>query len=226
MSLNDEINRLTTDWKHILKTAIEKNTKLTQFYDKECSKYQDILPIYPPKDQVFRCFNYFNPEETKVVILGQDPYHGPNQAIGLSFGVDENTKIPPSLRNITKKLTEEHTGYKTTNTLEHWAKQGVLLLNAALTVRHKTPLSHMKEWLPFTTAVIKYLQENSKDIVFVAWGAFAHRLLENIGENHHLIVSSHPSPFSVSRKYKTHPSFKESSPFKKINSILEKPIEW
>ena len=226
MSLSDEINRLTTDWKPILRVLIEKNTKLTQFYDKECSKYQDILPIYPSKDQVFRCFDYFNPEETKVVILGQDPYHGPNQAIGLSFGVDENTKIPPSLRNITKKLTEEYTGYKTTNTLEHWAKQGVLLLNTALTVRHKTPLSHMKEWLPFTKAVIQYLQENSIDIVFVAWGAFAHRLLENIGENHHLIVSSHPSPLSVSRKYSSYPSFKDSSPFKEINSLLERPIEW
>ena len=226
MSLTNEISKLTTKWRPILQKLIENNPDIDSFYDIEVDTYKDMLPIYPPKDQVFRCFNYFNPEETKVVILGQDPYHGPNQAIGLSFGVNESIKVPPSLRNIQNKLYENYGNYKTTTTLEHWATQGVLMLNTALTVRHRTPLSHMKIWLPFTKALIEYLKQQNTSIVFVAWGAFAHRLLGDVGEKHHLIVSSHPSPLSVSRKYKSYPSFKESMVFQEINSKLRKEISW
>jgi len=226
MSLTTEANKLTTLWKPIIIDLLEKNNSIEHFYDNEVEKYQGILPIYPPCNKIFRCFSYFDPEKTRVVIIGQDPYHGPEQAMGLCFGVEEGTKIPPSLRNIMKKLKEEFNDSSTKSSLESWAQQGVLMLNASLTVRQKTPASHMKIWLPFTKGVIKHLSKNYKNIVFVAWGAFAHGILNDIGENHHLIVSSHPSPLSVSRKYKSNPSFKEARPFTKINELIGTPIEW
>ena len=189
-------------------------------------KYQELLPIYPPCNKIFHCFSYFDPEKTRVVIIGQDPYHGREQATGLCFGVKEGIRIPPSLRNIMKKLKEEFGNSSTKSSLESWAQQGVLMLNASLTVRQKSPASHMKIWLSFTKDIIKHLSKNYKNIVFVAWGAFAHGILNDIGENHHLIVSSHPSPLSVSRKYKSYPSFKVSTPFTKINELIVSPIEW
>ena len=105
-------------------------------------------------ENIFKCFHYFNTEDTKVVILGQDPYHGKDQAIGLCFGVSKKTKIPPSLRNIQNELVTDIGIDLTSKTLEHWAEQGVLLLNAALTVRMRSPASHMKIWLPFTKYII------------------------------------------------------------------------
>ena len=226
MSLIREANKLTTSWRSLIIKLLEEDPKINTTYNEELLKFKDILSVYPPINQIFRCFDYFDINDTKIVILGQDPYHGPGQAIGLCFGVEESTRMPPSLGNIMKKLKEEFGDSSTKNTLENWAQQGVLMLNTALTVRQKTPTSHMKIWLPFTKKLIKHLSENYKDIVFVAWGAFAHRILSDVGENHHLIVSSHPSPLSAYRKYKSHPSFKEATPFTKINELILSPIEW
>ena len=220
--LRSEIDKLTTNWRSILTDIIDKMPELEKEYEMNMKKYTEILPSYPCRENIFRCFNYFNIEDTRVVILGQDPYHGEGQAIGLSFGVNEGEKQPPSLKNIFKNLENP----KTTTTLEHWAKQGVLMLNAALTVRHKTPASYMKMWLPFTTKIIEYVNNKMSGIIFVAWGAFAHKILENTSNNNELIVCSHPSPLSYSRKYKHYPSFKESNCFNIINSKLETVIEW
>jgi len=228
MSLTTEASKLSTLWSPVILNLLEKYSTIGSTYSDEVEKYRDILPVYPPQQNIFRCFNYFDPQQTKVVILGQDPYHGPNQAIGLSFGVEDTIKQPPSLKNIMKKLKEEYSTFQTSSTLEHWAKQGILMLNAALTVRQKSPTSHMKLWLEFTGEVIKYLNDTCENVVFVAWGAFAHQLLEKYVnlDRHHLVTSSHPSPLGAYRKYKSHPSFNESKPFSRINELLEVPINW
>ena len=146
MSLLYTANNIKTDWRDFIIKLLNKYPQTQKKYDEESAILTEIIGIYPPINNIFRCFNYSNIADTKVVILGQDPYHGPNQAIGLCFGVNTDQKIPPSLRNIEKKIP-----YATTDrTLETWAKQGVLMLNASLTVRHKSPASHMKIWKEFT----------------------------------------------------------------------------
>ena len=179
---------------------------------------EDDVPTFPSPENIFRCFNYFNIEDTKVVILGQDPYHGDNQATGLCFGVSEGVRAPPSLKNIQKELLHDVGIILKSLSLEGWAKQGILLLNSALTVRKKNPSSHMTVWLPFTKYIIDHLNKTQKSIVFVAWGAFAYDKLKDMNiKKHELIVSSHPSPFSVSRPMKSFPSFRHSRPFTQIN---------
>ena len=175
--------------------------------------------IFPKYNDIFKCFNYFDIKETRVVILGQDPYHSPNQATGLCFGV--NHKPPPSLKNIEKELLNDLNIKLSDYSLEKWAKQGILLLNSALTVIEGKPSSHIKLWNDFTNHIIEKLNEQENSIIFVAWGAFAHNKLINIDtQKHYLLVSSHPSPLSVYKKYKTYPAFYGSKPFSKINNIL------
>ena len=215
-----EYDNIKTDWKYIIKYLTIKNkTSIFDIIEKE--KVIKTLQIYPAKKNVFRCFNYFNVDETKVVLIGQDPYHGENQANGLCFSTD-NEKIPPSLRNIFKVLGKE------TN-LENWAKQGVLMLNTSLTVLEKRPGTHMKYWLPFTKKILEYINKKCKNIVFVCWGAFAYNLIENINidkEKHHILVSSHPSPLSFKRPLQHFPPFINSDVFNKINEKLSNPITW
>ena len=178
------------------------------------------ISIFPKQEDIFKCFQYFQIYETKVVILGQDPYHGPNQATGLCFGT--NSKPPPSLKNIRAELKSD-TGIDLTDyTLESWAKQGILLLNSSLSVIQGKPSSQMKLWTQFTNLIIEELNKLPNPIIFVAWGAFAHEKLKFIDTNkHHLIVSSHPSPLSVFKNYKTYPPFFQSKPFSKINNLLK-----
>jgi uracil-DNA glycosylase len=177
------------------------------------------IEIFPKEENIFKCFQYFSIFETKVVILGQDPYHGPNQATGLCFGTD--SKPPPSLKNIAAELKRDTGIILEDYSLESWAKQGILLLNASLTVIQGKPNSHMNMWSKFTDLIINELNNLSTPIIFVAWGAFAHKKLLNIDTNkHYVIVSSHPSPLSVFKKYKNYPSFFESKPFSKINNLL------
>ena len=188
------------------------------------------LRIFPKQENQFRCFQYFETHETKVVILGQDPYHGENQATGLSFGVN-NKKIPPSLKNIAKVLKQDLNRELIDYSLESWAKQGVLLLNTALTVIEGHPGSQIKLWQKFTEFIINYLNENYNKIIFIAWGAFAYNQLKILDlTKHYLIVSSHPSPLSVSKKFKNYPAFIDSKPFSKVNEILVDnnccEIEW
>jgi len=164
-------------------------------------------------------------EEVKVVILGQDPYHGPGQAQGLSFSVPDSIPAPPSLQNILKELSDD-IGVKKSHDLTSWAEQGVLLLNACLTVPAGQANGHAGQiWEPFTDAVIQVVNNLDRPVVFVLWGAFAQKKLNLIDEKKHFVIqSAHPSPFSV------HRGFFGSRPFSKINDFLvskgKSPIRW
>ncbi|MBE9912721.1 uracil-DNA glycosylase [Paenibacillus donghaensis] len=183
--------------------------------------------VYPSKENLFQALKLTSYEHTKVVILGQDPYHGPGQAHGLSFSVQPGVRIPPSLINIYKELNSDlglpvpNNGY-----LVHWAKQGVLLLNTVLTVREGQANSHKNlGWERFTDTVIEKLNERDKPIVFILWGSHAQKKGAFIDPKKHLVLKSvHPSPLSV------HRGFFGSRPFSKTNDFLKsqhmEPIDW
>lgn len=183
--------------------------------------------VYPHIKNVFRAFDLCHFDDLKVVILGQDPYHGPGQADGLSFSVPDGIKIPPSLQNIYKEIKEDiGKDIPQSGNLEHWADQGVLLLNSTLTVRHKTPTSHSnKGWEQFTDAIIDIINKEKEHVVFLLWGKYAQKKGALINRSKHLVLeSAHPSPFSA---YK---GFFGTKPFSKTNTYLEKhgikPIDW
>lgn len=183
--------------------------------------------IYPPGSKIFHAFEATPFDKVKVVILGQDPYHGPNQAHGLSFSVQQGVASPPSLLNIFKELRED-TGapFPKHGNLEHWAEQGVLLLNASLTVRAGDPMSHSKlGWHLFTDTVISKVSAKKQHVVFILWGRFAQQKKELIDvTKHYVIESAHPSPLSAAT------GFFGSKPFSKTNDYLVKqgidPIDW
>ena len=229
--LKDLVKQIPTKWRSIILSYIENNLEtwntLENELQKQNDKLKDMLEIYPKEENIFKCFHYFEPEDTQVVILGQDPYHGPNQAIGISFGVDGTTKNPPSLKNIEKELFNDVQKFIKNKNLLYWVEQGVLMLNASLTVLQSVPSSHMKFWLPFTKYIIDYIDKNNINVAFVAWGRFAYENMRNINtQKHYLHVSSHPSPFSYSRTFRTFPSFKNSKPFSTINKFIKNPILW
>ena len=176
------------------------------------------IPFYPAGKDLFKAFNLTPLDQLKVVILGQDPYHGPNQAHGLCFSVPESIKPPPSLINIFKELTDD-LGIKTeraNGNLESWARQGVFLLNTTLTVEKSKPLSHQKlGWDIFTDKVISVINEVKDHVVFILWGSFAQNKKDLIDSNKHLILTApHPSPLSA------HRGFFGSKPFSKTNAFL------
>ena len=184
--------------------------------------------FYPKGNQIFNAFNLTPFNKVKVVILGQDPYHGPGQAHGLCFSVPPSIKPPPSLINIFKELENDigkKIDYQNGN-LENWAKQGVLLLNTTLTVEKSKPLSHQNYgWTEFTNRVIYLISEKLNNIVFILWGAFAQSKKNLIDSNKHLILTApHPSPLSA------HRGFFGSKPFSKTNSFLQSKeidkVEW
>jgi uracil-DNA glycosylase len=184
--------------------------------------------IYPPADQIFTAFNLTPLKNVKVVILGQDPYHGPDQAHGLSFSVPSSVKkLPPSLKNIYKELNADlGLPIVTTGDLTSWAKQGVLLLNAMFTVERKNAGSHQKQgWETFTNKVIELLSAHCENVVFVLWGAYAQKKEALIDKNKHLVLKGiHPSPLSA------HRGFFGSKPFSNINQYLveheQVEIDW
>ena len=183
--------------------------------------------IYPAKENVFLAMEAVPFDQVKVVILGQDPYHGPDQAHGLSFSVPEGIKLPPSLRNIYKELYND-LGFEPpcSGDLSAWARQGVLLLNSVLTVERGRAGAHQgKGWETFTSKIIEILNEEREGLVFILWGAYAHKKGALIDRNKHCVLSSaHPSPLSAYR------GFLGSSPFSKANDYFVannvKPIEW
>lgn len=183
--------------------------------------------IYPPAKLWFNALDTTPLDQVKVVILGQDPYHGPNQAHGLSFSVSKDVRIPPSLINIFKELHND-LGIEPANhgNLKAWAEQGVLLLNSVLTVEaHKAGSHQNKGWERFTDAVIKLVNEQPRPIVFILWGAYAQRKASFVDESRHLVIRSvHPSPLSV------HKGFFGTKPFSKANAFLESngvpAIDW
>ncbi len=182
--------------------------------------------IYPPGGAIFRAFDLTPVNQVKVVILGQDPYHGPGQAMGLSFSVPDGVPAPPSLKNIFKEI-EDDLGVKMSGrpNLEKWARQGVLLLNAVLTVRAGQPTSHGAiGWQQFTDAVISYLSANREGIVFLLWGRFAQEKATLIDSSrHHVLLAAHPSPLARG-------AFFGCRHFSKTNQILlsegKTPIDW
>lgn len=212
-------------WDQLLNEEYQKEyfSDLMNFIKKE---YKEKT-IYPKQNEVFNAFRYTDFDNLKVVILGQDPYHGPNQAEGLSFSVSNSVLKPPSLKNIFKEL-ESDLGipYPEANSLKSWAKQGVLLLNAVLTVEEHKPTSHKdKGWEIFTDDVIKIINQKKEPVVFILWGAYARNkkaLITN--PNHYIIESAHPSPFSARN------GFFGSKPFSKTNVFLKskgiKEIDW
>ncbi len=183
--------------------------------------------IYPPQNKVFNAFRYTDYNKVKVVILGQDPYHGPNQAEGLSFSVSNEVLKPPSLKNIFKEL-ESDLGipFPKKNSLIPWSKQGVLLLNAVLTVEEHKPTSHKdRGWEIFTDNVIKILNKRETPIVFILWGAYARSKKNLITNPKHLVIeSAHPSPFSARNGFFGSKPFSKTNDFLKKNGIME--IDW
>ncbi|MBD3861911.1 uracil-DNA glycosylase [Olleya marilimosa] len=189
-------------WKNYLQTEFDKPyfKDLTQYVD---NQYKTET-CFPPEDLIFNAFNTCTLEALKVVIIGQDPYHNYNQANGLSFSVNVGVKHPPSLVNIFKEIeTDLNTPYPSSGNLEHWAKQGVFLLNATLTVRAHEAGSHQnKGWETFTDAVIKTISNQKENVVFLLWGGFAKKKAKLIdGTKHHILTSGHPSPLSANRGY-------------------------
>lgn len=222
-SINPKIEE---SWKEVLFNEFQKDyfKNLKQFLLKEKSENKTI---YPPNNLIFNAFNKTPFNNVKVVILGQDPYHGAGQAHGLCFSVPEGIKIPPSLRNIYKELsTDVDFKIPISGNLIKWAKQGVLLINATLTVRDSEAGSHQKKgWETFTDSVIKIISEKKENVVFVLWGNYAQSKEKLIDNNKHLIIKSvHPSPLSATR------GFFGSKPFSKTNEYLKKnninEIDW
>lgn len=222
MAINPQIE---TSWKEVLCDEFEKPyfSELKEFLVEEKSKFT----VYPPGGLIFNAFGLTPFEDVKVVILGQDPYHGPGQAHGLCFSVPRGVPAPPSLVNIFKEI-EHDLGYPVPRTgcLEHWAKQGVLLLNATLTVRANQPGSHQRKgWENFTNTVISKLSSNRVGLVFLLWGKFAQEKEALIDTNkHYILKAAHPSPYSA------YNGFFGCRHFSKTNEILRKhgldEIDW
>jgi len=218
---------LESSWLAILVEEFDKeymlNLKTFLKNEKQAGK-----KVYPKSSDIFNAFERTPLTNLKVVILGQDPYHGENQAHGLSFSVQKGVTIPPSLRNIYKELKTDIPGFTIPDhgNLTEWAEQGVLLLNATLTVQESSPASHQKKgWEIFTDTVIKKISAEKEGIVFILWGAYAQAKAELIDQSkHHIIKSPHPSPFSADR------GFFGSKPFSKTNEFLKaqgkRPIDW
>ncbi len=213
------------DWDEKLK-VIWDSPGFNNFYNSVLKLY-DTKVIFPPKECIFNALKYTSFENVKVVIVGQDPYHGVGEAHGLSFSVQDNVKVPPSLQNIYKELYDDlGVPIKKTGNLTGWAKQGVLLLNSVLTVEKDKASSHKGlGWELFTDYVIKVLNLKETPVVFILWGNFARSkkvLITN--PNHYIIESPHPSPFSA------YNGFFGSKPFSKTNNFLLKnkltPIDW
>lgn len=219
--------RIEDGWKKELKEEFEK-PYFKSLVDRVKEEYKNPnIKIYPPGNKIFAAFDACPFNDTKVVIIGQDPYHGAGQANGLCFSVSENTRIPPSLVNIFKEVSED-TGcpLPANGDLSRWAQQGVLLLNSSLTVREGQPASHSSiGWEEFTDAVVDKLNKEKENLVFILWGSHAQKKGENIDKSKHLVLTSpHPSPLSA------HKGFFGNRHFSRANEYLKqhgkKEINW
>ncbi|WP_299007517.1 uracil-DNA glycosylase [uncultured Tenacibaculum sp.] len=218
--------KINDSWKNILQSEFEKPyfENLTSFVKNEYSKHT----CYPKGSDIFVAFDFCSLDDLKVVILGQDPYHGVGQANGLCFSVHDGVAHPPSLINIFKEIEKDvNIPYPKSGDLSRWAKQGVLLLNATLTVRAGEAGSHQKQgWEQFTDAVIEKISEEKEDVVFLLWGGFAKKKAKLIDKNkHHILTSGHPSPLSANRGY-----WFGNKHFSKTNDFLQRigspTIQW
>lgn len=220
---------------------IIKNKKWSSFFEEESHKpyfseirsylslrESDGAIIYPPKEEIFNIYETLSPEDIKIVIIGQDPYHGKGQAHGLSFSVKEDIKIPPSLRNMYKELEDSVENFVTPKhgNLQEWANQGVFLLNNVLTVEEKKPDSHKGiGWEKFTDATINYINKNCDNVVFILWGGNARKKAKKINKEKHLILeSAHPSPLSSYRGFFGCNHFNKANEY--LKSKNKKKINW
>ena len=217
--------QMEPSWLAVLEDEFSKPyiQELRKFLQEEQRQHR----VYPPNKDIFNAFWNTPFDKVRVVILGQDPYHGPGEAHGLSFSVQKGIAIPPSLRNMYKELQNDIAIVPATHgNLQHWAEQGILLLNTVLTVRHKAPNSHQnKGWEQLTDRAIAELSAKKENIVFILWGAKAKAKSKLIDtKKHHIIHSAHPSPLSA------HNGFWGSKPYSKTNALLTKsglsPIDW
>ncbi|MBJ6760110.1 uracil-DNA glycosylase [Myxococcaceae bacterium JPH2] len=218
-------DRLPDEWKQLLREALASPSfaKLERFVAEE----REQFTVYPPEDELFSAFQLTPPSAVRVLLLGQDPYHGPGQANGLAFSVHPGVAVPPSLVNIFKELQSDVGAPKPRDgSLEPWARQGVLLLNAVLTVRQAEPNSHAGHgWEDFTDAVIRAVSAGPEPVVFLLWGKYAQKKEPLIDASRHVILKgTHPSPLSAKS------GFFGSRPFSTVNAELEKrgrePIDW
>jgi uracil-DNA glycosylase len=217
---------LTKDWSEQLDFIFKQGhyRHLLEFLEYESTHNKTI---YPPKDQIFTAFNLSSFKNTKVIILGQDPYHNEGQAHGLSFSVPDGVRVPPSLRNIYQELSSDLSITPSqSGNLTHWATQGVLLLNSALTVEKNLPGSHAKSgWVDFTDTVIDILNEKKQNLVFLLWGAYAQKKTELIDQDKHLVLTAaHPSPFSAHKGFFGCKHFSKTNDYLKIHKL--KTINW
>ncbi len=218
------IKMVNNKWDVMLQSEYQKEyfKKLLFFLHNEYKR----KTIFPKYENIFRALTITDYDKVKVLILGQDPYHGLNQAHGLVFSVPNESKTPPSLRNIFKELKNDMGIERINNDLSDWASQGVLLLNSILTVEESQPLSHKKKgWEKFTNKIIEVLNDREESVIFVLWGNYAKEKKALITNHHHVIIESvHPSPLSANL------GFFGSKPFSKINQILKEkgnvPIKW
>ena len=223
--MNSKPIQIEPSWLEKLKESFQSEsfTSLKSFLKEEKKKYT----IYPNGNRMFAAFDLCPFDKVNVVIIGQDPYHGPNQANGLCFSVADGIKPPPSLQNIFKEIKQDlDLEIPSSGNLRHWAEQGILMLNATLTVRAKQPGSHQKKgWEEFTDSVIKTLSSEKENLIFILWGRFAQNKAQLIDSDRHFILSSpHPSPFSA------HSGFFGCKHFSKTNQILKRldknQIKW
>lgn len=217
--------KIAESWKKRLAGEFEKAyfKQLVAFIKEEYKKKK----IYPPAKEIFRAFDFCSFENTRVVILGQDPYHSRGQANGLCFSVREGLPIPPSLINIFEEIKDDlHIATPESGDLERWAKQGVLLLNAILTVRAHQPGSHRnKGWETFTDAVIKEISEEKEKVVFLLWGSYAQQKGAMVDTNKHFVLTSpHPSPYSAENGFFGNRHFSKTNDYLRANN--EKEIAW
>ena len=205
---------LKTNWKPILEKCIDFDI-INDFLKKEEEIYKDDILIFPPKPLIYNCFAHFNFEDTKVVILGQDPYINVGQAMGLAFSVPTDCALPPSLKNIFKEIKNELDINNTNPDLTNWVKQGVLLMNTSLTVRQYLSNSHKKQWVKYTDNIIKYISKNLDNVIFLLWGGDARKKKKFIDKyKHHILEAVHPSPLSAYR------GFFGCNHFIRVNKIL------
>lgn len=219
------IPHLPEPWRSFMASELNK-PYFTELLNKVDEAYRSSR-VFPEASQLFTAFNLCFPSEVKVVILGQDPYHGPGQAHGLAFSVPEGMKIPPSLRNIFKEIEQEiGSPYPASGNLKRWAMQGVLLLNAVLSVENGKPRSHVSfGWQKFTQSVIEQLSRNYTGIVFMLWGGDAIKMAEHIDASRHLVLTApHPSPLSAYRGFFGCNHFAMANDYL-INS-KKQPIQW
>ncbi|RLD84556.1 MAG: uracil-DNA glycosylase [Bacteroidetes bacterium] len=217
--------KIEESWKILLKDEFKKEyfASLVDFVKSEYNKYK----VYPPGKNIFSAFDHCYLDDLKVVILGQDPYHGVGQANGLCFSVSDGITKPPSLLNIFKEIKEDiGSEIPQSGNLEPWAKQGILLLNATLTVRANQAGSHQnKGWEIFTDAVIKTISDKKEGLVFLLWGAYAQRKGAVIDHNkHHVLSSAHPSPFAAHKGFFGNKHFSKTNDF--LSNSAKQTIQW